>query len=563
MTGLLGLGLLTACTNDELSDNFAPNQNEGGAKVQIALTIANTAASSRAVPSGDTGSEEYGDDNEYIVNDLLVVFANAAGRAQYVYEVSATAEQQMKDATNSTQGDDKLIRVTKPFEVEPMLDAYVYVIANYQNSKNALSPIIQGQTDMNTVFDITDATKLSASGNFLMSNATKPTKQTIYAEKSLEADTNYKDEVKDDGTSETNNPEKVQLLEVEIQRAVAKVTFDQTKTTGFEIKDASDNTIATVDLTGAELINLNKKMYMVMDESKATNKPSGITGEWAYPKDPNYDNNNTLIADATALAANFSNPAADYTAWATGEGQRTFANAVFYCPENTMTDVQQKNGVTTGVVYRAKWTINTTTESGKANGFTELSKDGTDYLSQRFSAVLAKSSDEGFPTTITQDVFTTADQESGTFYTFAGYIFRNKAAACLYKVLAENSEASAAITAYGTLYAKSFAADEADPATAATTGKIEEDGIYKYKGGVCYYPVWIMHNPDATVAMQQDKYGVVRNHWYLLTVQSISELGNYKPTYDDPDNPDDPEKAKIQVQAKIKKWTLVKQNVNL
>ena len=548
MTSLLGLGLLTACTNDELSENFATNQNEGGAKVQIALTIANTSAATRAV-SGNTGDEEYGDDNEYTVNDLLVVFANANGIAQNVYDTEVT----MKADNFVTGQTNDLIRVTEPFEVEPMDAAYVYVIANYKSSKSALTPIIQGQTDMKTVFNISNAAALSTPGNFLMSNAEQPKSQAIYATNSTEAGTNYTTEKDDAGSDEANAPEKVQLLDISIQRVVAKVTFEQETTTGIQVKNAASNVIATAALTGAELINLNKKMYMVMDETKATNKPTSITGNWAYPKDPNYEGQS--ITNVTWLGENFSNPTASFSDWDGDSPTKTFDKAIFYCPENTMDDAEQKNGVTTGVVYRVKWTVNTTETTGYENGYTKLSSEATatDYLSQRYQAVLA---DDNCPSTVTKDIFTTAESgnTNGTFYTYADYIFISKAAACLYKAAVNNTDASAIISAYNSLIAKSFGAQ---------TNSLEEEGIYQYENGVCYYPVWIMHNPDATVAMQQDKYGVVRNHWYVLTVQSISELGNYKPTYDDPDDPDDPEKAKIQVQAKIKKWTLVKQNVNL
>ena len=93
---------------------------------------------------------------------------------------------------------------------------------------------------------------------------------------------------------------------------------------------------------------------------------------------------------------------------------------------------------------------------------------------------------------------------------------------------------------------------------------MEANGIYAYTDGICYYTVWIRHNPTTEVAMQQDKYGVVRNHWYNLEINSISKVGSNKPQYDgDPEDPDDAEEVSIQVKTKIKQWVVVQQSVDL
>lgn len=100
--------------------------------------------------------------------------------------------------------------------------------------------------------------------------------------------------------------------------------------------------------------------------------------------------------------------------------------------------------------------------------------------------------------------------------------------------------------------------DDAAAVNAAFKSNANDDDIQTYKEGYCYYTAWIKHNPGGTT-MQQDKYGVVRNFWYELTVNSIKKLGYSKPTYKDPKDPDDKAEASIQVQVKIKKWRLVKQ----
>lgn len=507
---MTGLALLaTSCSsNDEALNGGDGTTSEGKTYAQIAISVANS-ATTRANPLDgmNTGDEAYGDDAEYTVKDLTVVLANENGIAMQVITPK------LKTATNADDAD-KLVRVTEPFKCTP--GKYkVYVLANYKNSQDALTPIIKGSTDMKAEFGITDIAKLSTTDNFFMTNTSAPTAQEI------KKVANGK-EVDDAGKDAIGGKTDLNLLKVDVERAVSKVTFNQAKQ-DFEIK-VGDNTIATATLKGVSLINLNKKMYLVKDGQKATNKP--VAGEWPYPMDPNYDQ--TSI-DAVYCTANFEQiSATDFPAPST---------ATFYCPENTMKAEAQLNGQTTGVVYKVNY-------KPEGKYYTELAKDGTDNYSQMFAKVLnLADKDEA----ITDKIFTeatTADQADGTFYSYNGYVFKSKAAARLYKAIATTVGNASAVNA-------AFKTNESD------------DDIQTYKEGYCYYTAWIKHNPTSTVTMEQDKYGVVRNFWYELTVDNIKKLGYSKPTYKDPTDPDDKAEASIQVKVNIKKWRVVKQNLDL
>lgn len=508
--GMTGLALLaTSCSsNDEALNGGDGTTSEGKTYAQIAISVANS-ATTRANPLDgmNTGDEAYGDDAEYTVKDLTVVLANENGIAMQVITPK------LKTATNADDAD-KLVRVTEPFKCTP--GKYkVYVLANYKNSQDALTPIIKGSTDMKAEFGITDIAKLSTTNNFFMTNTSAPTAQEI------KKVANGK-EVDDAGKDAIGGKTDLNLLKVDVERAVSKVTFNQAKQ-DFEIK-VGDNTIATATLEGVSLINLNKKMYLVKDGQKATNKP--VAGEWPYPMDPNYDQ--TSI-DAVYCTANFEQTiATDFPAPST---------ATFYCPENTMKAEAQLNGQTTGVVYKVNY-------KPEGKYYTELAKDGTDNYSQMFAKVLnLADKDEA----ITDKIFTeatTADKADGTFYSYNGYVFKSKAAARLYKAIATTVGDALAVNA-------AFKTNESD------------DDIQTYKKGYCYYTAWIKHNPTSTVTMEQDKYGVVRNFWYELTVDNIKKLGYSKPTYKDPTDPDDKAEASIQVKVNIKKWRVVKQNLDL
>lgn len=509
---LTGLALLTAScsSNDEALNGGDGTTSEGKTYAQIAISVANSATTRTTTP-GNTGDEAYGDDAEYTVNDLTVVLANENDIAMQV--ITPT----LKTATN-TDDDDKLVRVTEPFKCTP--GTYkVYVLANYKNSQDALTPIIKGSTDMKAEFGITNIAKLSTTDEFFMTNVSAPERQEI-----KEAATGK--ELNDAGNDETKEgaATNLNILTVNVERAVSKVTFDNTDNQSFNVM-VGDNKIATATLEGASLINLNKKMYLVKEGKTATNKPAGVTDKWPYPMDPNYSQTSIDEAYCEAnfeqrKATNFPAPSA----------------TKFYCPENTMAGAAQLNGQTTGVVYKVKY-------APEAAYYTELAaENGTDSYSKMYEKVLALGGTEIAPT-ITNTIFTKADNEDGTFYSYNGYVFRSLAGARLYKAIATNTDGEAA-TVNGAFKTEN------------------NDGIQTYAEGYCYYTAWIKHNPGGTT-MQQDKYGVVRNFWYELKVNSIKKLGYSKPTYEKPTDPDDKAEASIQVQVKIKKWRLVKQNVDL
>lgn len=508
---LTGLALLaTSCSsNDGALNGGNGTSNDGNTYAQIAISVANS-ATTRAV-AGNTGEYEYGEDAEYTVKDLTVVLADKNGIAMQV--ITPT----LKTATN-TDDADKLVRVTEPFTCTP--GTYkVYVLANYKDSQNELNPIIKGSTDMKMVFDLGNITKLSTPNYFFMTNVSAPGETNI-----VEVEKATDNEVDDAGQNVTEEKPKVNLLKVDVERAVSKVTFNQT-TQSFKIKEGN-NIIATAELEGVSLINLNKKMYLVKDGTLATCKPV-TTNDWPYPVDPNYYKTSKEADYAAYIVDNFTQKeASSFSAP---------SDAKFYCPENTMSALAQLNGQTTGVVYKVKYT--------PENGYyTELAaENGTDSYSKMFAKVLALTDKDA---AITNTIFTKADKTDGTFYSYNGYVFRSLAGARLYKAIATNTEGDAATVN-----------------AAFQNSEIDKD-IQTYDSGYCYYTAWIKHNPNGT-NMQQDKYGVVRNFWYELTVNSIKKLGYSKPTYKDSTDPDDKAEASIQVQVNIKKWRWVKQTVDL
>lgn len=181
-------------------------------------------------------------------------------------------------------------------------------------------------------------------------------------------------------------------------------------------------------------------------------------------------------------------------------------------------------------------------------GFSVLAKDGTDTYSQIYTNLLALS---GHDTDITETMFTTAASSDNNFYEYNGFIFKTKNAAILYYTIDKAASKSTENDNIGTIN------------TAFTNSKSSVPAdVHTYTDGYSYYTAWIKHNPNGS-HMEAGKFGTVRNHWYELKVSAIKGLGHYEPTFEDPKDPDEEAKANIQVEAKIKKWVLVKQDVTL
>ena len=93
-----------------------------------------------------------------------------------------------------------------------------------------------------------------------------------------------------------------------------------------------------------------------------------------------------------------------------------------------------------------------------------------------------------------------------------------------------------------------------------------------YHESVCYYDVLIRHDQSVIEKMALGRYGVVRNNWYHLDLQSVSGPGTPwipDPSDPDPTNPtppgtdDDESDAYLSVKITINPWTYWTQGVDL
>lgn len=261
-----------------------------------------------------------------------------------------------------------------------------------------------------------------------------------------------------------------------------------------------------------------------------------------WGKDPNYDNTD---ADKTALNAEFNNVASeDVTAEPTTS---------LYCLENTFNLANMMQGQTTRVVFKATYK-----PASLPDGETTFYKIGKNTaiwseadLKKEIEAAVA-SVVSGAAGKITVDLKAKGNNitEAGTHYITADNI-------TVTDVEAETIEK--AITAINTQLGLK---------------KADKVGISTYAGGDSYYIARIKHFGDDLTNWESGtydeknleylgRYGVLRNNWYELTVQSVSGPGYPSVPEVKPNTPDDEDDKYINVSVKILDWAKRSQSVDL
>lgn len=261
-----------------------------------------------------------------------------------------------------------------------------------------------------------------------------------------------------------------------------------------------------------------------------------------WGKDPNYDNTD---ADKTALNAEFNNVAnEDVTAEPTTS---------LYCLENTFNLANMMQGQTTRVVFKATYK-----PASLPDGETTFYKIGKNTaiwseadLKKEIEAAVA-SVVSGAAGKITVDLKAKGNNitEAGTHYITADNI-------TVTDVEAETIEK--AITAINTQLGLK---------------KADKVGISTYAGGDSYYIARIKHFGDDLTNWESGtydeknleylgRYGVLRNNWYELTVQSVSGPGYPSVPEVKPNTPDDEDDKYINVSVKILDWAKRSQSVDL
>ena len=344
---------------------------------------------------------------------------------------------------------------------------------------------------------------------------------------------------------------------VYVERGLAKVTMQKFNADGYAIA-AGTYKGDKVEIKAWQLDVTNKSTFPVHQTSSLTD---GFANIWSTPRfydgdnktfkrvywgvDPNYNDAKYLVLDNCKEAFNMITEVKGLA----GEENPQ------YCLENTFDLANMMQGQTTRVVFKAVYTPNGLT--GESKTFYKIGNNTAIWdatkLAQQIKTVALKA----------MKITNAAEQAQYGVDLTKGTNISGKAG--LHKITANNIT----FTGEGTSKVTPAVVDEINDKLG-----LKETGISTYLNGEAYYIARIKHFNELTpwtagegYGTANDKYlgryGVLRNNWYDLSVNSISGLGYPDIPEVKPDVPDDENEQYINVEVKILHWAKRSQNINL
>lgn len=565
-----GLAVLAAMTASCSSNNDLVGGGNGSGEVENGTAYAsfkiNLPTTSGTRAAGEPTFDK-GDANEYKVNDAtLLLFKKDATTGKYQFKESVDLGNMEPWTSSSTEGITTTAKLTAKItkaEVGSNKGYYALIILN-NNSKTAAK--ITEPTDGQTYADwsknadnATVANYLKHDNGFFMANAPKyvaGAPETLVEIKNI-----YASKQEAENSTATT---------VYVERGLAKVSLASGSENKSVTIDGGNYNDDKVDITGWTLDVTNKKTYPVhvTDElwediwktAATTAATNGATMDrfhdtkltefqrvyWGL--DPNYKKE---FATVEACEGEFT--MAKTSDFKTGEE----AKKAQYCLENTFDIAHMMQGQTTRVLFSAKYTPN-----GFSDGETFYKMGNSSQLwnaDKVVAQIQAKAMEVLGETDKTKVTVTLADPTN------------NLTKAGVHLVAAAN------VTHVG---GDALTTDEVDKINAKLGFKkaTETDatvGLSTFESGVSYYIARVKHfnelTPwnagDATYADNNinwlGRYGVLRNNWYELTVNSVSGPGYPDIPKVKPTDPDDENSQYISVSVKVLDWAKRSQSVDL
>lgn len=581
--GLAVIAAMTAsCSSNEDLGTAGTGTGTNEAGVGYATFSINlpTTSGTRADANPDF---DHGSDYEYKVNDAtLLIFkqGKATKEGDYTFVESAELGSMAPWKDPSETGVTTHAKITAKLEHVDKTDGYYALVllnnGTGTNTKVALptTPTTEGEgmkfSDWNAVANAKAKDIANYTNGFYMANAPLFKDNKVTTLVAIDQNKIYPTE---------EQAAKSAATDVYVERGLAKVTLK----TGIAAGMTDDNYTVTgvtyqgdkVKISNWALDVTNQKTFPIhnvdglatatdyKDIWSNTATPAGSNGATTqrfvdnkaplaqrvyWGKDPNYDNTDlcdTKDADKKALKAEFN--------YVANEDVTAKPNTSLYCLENTFNLANMMQGQTTRVVFKAKYIPNGIAEN---TNFYKIGKNtaiwNEDNLVKEIEAAVASV----FPGTTT-DKITVNLKAEGNDITAAGTHYIKAANIAVTGVEAETITNN--ITAINT----QLGLKEADKV-----------GISTYAGGESYYIARIKHFGDALTKWESGtygeknleylgRYGVLRNNWYELTVQSVSGPGYPSVPEVKPSTPDDEDDNYINVSVKILDWAKRSQDVNL
>lgn len=561
--GLAVIAAMTAsCSSNEDLGTAGPGTGTNEAGVGYATFTINlpTTSGTRA----DANPEfDKGDANEYKVNDAtLLIFKKDATGYQFMESVDlGNMEPWTSSSTDGITTTAKLTAKITKAEVGSDKGYYALIILN-NNSKTAAKitePSDQTYEEWSKDDKKVNVTNyLKHDNGFFMANAPKyvaGAPETLVEIKNI-----YASKQQAENSTATT---------VYVERGLAKVSLASTSSEHVDISggnydgDHVDITGWTLDVTNTKTFPIHVTEGLWADTWKTTATTAATNGATMdrfhdtklteFPRvywglDPNYSKSFASVADCEgefkmATTADFKK----------GED----AKKAQYCLENTFDIDHMVQGQTTRVLFSATYTPN---GFHAGDTFYKMGNSSQLWNATKVEAQIKAKAMEVLGVTDDAKVGVTLNAPTNDL-TKAG----------VHLVAAAN------IT-YGTT---ALAPEKVDQINAKlgfkkTEAGDVEVGLSTFESGVSYYIARVKHFGDALTpwnpgnktydknnANWLGRYGVLRNNWYELTVNSVSGPGYPDIPKVNPTDPDDVNDQYINVEVKILSWAKRSQNVDL
>lgn len=534
--GLAALLLTTwAACSDDTDASGGENPEEAKAYTTVTIAVPNGVAETRASdPTADTDdtSTETGLKDEYKVTKAnLYLFPGGAsssfGTATLTEIISIS---QFTQTTTTTTDQKTIVWTSKKTALTPG-DYRIYIVVN--GTVNGV-----GDSDKGTLTEAAFLAKTTADATSVI--AAVPSDGLVMVSRS--PNSNNSNTLPYIAQEITKDPE--QTIAATVERVMGKITVTAggtsassaatvNKYTSFSTTVNAIRNITDITLKNYYVVNARKEGYYfrhVDKESSATNPLTeanygNSSATLPYVTDPKTYNKTYTSTPALANSygdwylqgssafglssfGTFSGTYMDMPGYSSGAVETKVAA---YCYENTMLKDKQKNGYTTGIVFKA-----------------EIAPS---------KMMQKKSSGDGVEETTTIGSIGEIFYHSGIFY----------------KDIEALKEA-------GLLLADGTTSSSANGAPA----DLKKNDVQCFKKGsadgkfICYYPYWIKHLPSADTAEDVMEFGIVRNNVYQVTVTGIQGVGKDGVTENiiTDTETDDPTTVLLNVKLSIKPWVV-------
>ena len=534
MMGLAALLLTTwAACSDDTDASGGENPEEARAYTTVTIAVPNGVAETRASdPTADTDDPnmDIGLKDEYKVTKAnLYLFPGGAsssfGTATLTEIISIS---QFTQTTTTTTDQKTIVWTSKKTALTPG-DYRIYIVVN--GTVNGV-----GDSDKGTLNEADFLAKTTADATSVI--AAVPAEGLVMASRSPNNDNS--NTLPYIAQEITKDPE--QTIAATVERVMGKITVTAggtnassaataNKYTSFSTTVAQINNIKDITLKNYYVVNARKEGYYFRHVDKESSVTNPLTeanygtssATLPYVTDPKTYNKTYTSTPALANSygdwylqgssafglssfGTFSGTYTDMPGYSSGAETKVAA----YCYENTMLKDKQKNGYTTGIVFKA-----------------EIAPS---------KMMQKKPSGDGVEETTTIGSIGEIFYHSGIFY----------------KDIEALKEAGVLLADGTTSSSASGAPADLKKNDVQCFLKGNTDGKF-----ICYYPYWIKHLPSDT-AEDVMEFGIVRNNVYQVTVTSIQGVGKDGVTEDiiTDTETDDPTTVLLNVKLSIKPWVV-------